>query len=185
MGVVIYDHAAMVSLYACGLSQEKIAAQIGCSRKTVGNALVKAGVSVPPKRVQDEVISELYASGMSHRQIANHLGCARASVGNALTRAGVAARSFKDAIFLSCNSKGRRIDKQGYVLIRVGPGIWRMEHQIIAESVLGRSLKPKEVVHHINGDKSDNRKINLLICSASYHQRLHLKIRYSTKTKGE
>ena len=30
-----------------------------------------------------------------------------------------------------------------------------------------------EVVHHINGNPSDNRNENLLVCSASYHHWLH------------
>lgn len=52
-----------------------------------------------------------------------------------------------------------------------------IEHIIIAESVLGRSLRDGEVVHHINEDKTDNRKENLLICSRGYHAMLHHRMR--------
>ena len=48
-----------------------------------------------------------------------------------------------------------------------------MQHRFIVESVLGRPLKREEVVHHINGDKTDNRNENLLVCENGFHFWLH------------
>lgn len=71
---------------------------------------------------------------------------------------------------------GRWFDPDGYVRINTGNGKAKYEHVLIAERALGRPIRKGEVVHHINGNKQDNRNSNLLICSASYHHWLHQKM---------
>ena len=44
-----------------------------------------------------------------------------------------------------------------------------LEHRIVVENNLGRLLNPSEVVHHINGDKKDNRIDNLEVMTVSGH----------------
>jgi hypothetical protein len=48
-----------------------------------------------------------------------------------------------------------------------------MQHRLIMERSLGRYLLPTELVHHINGDKQDNRLENLEIKSQSDHMKHH------------
>lgn len=48
----------------------------------------------------------------------------------------------------------------GYVYIQTETGR-KAEHRMVIEQQLGRSLRPGESVHHINGIRHDNRPENL------------------------
>ena len=54
----------------------------------------------------------------------------------------------------------KKPQKDGYVLIKVN-GKWIAEHRHVMMQFLERNLEPKENVHHINGNRADNRIENL------------------------
>lgn len=65
--------------------------------------------------------------------------------------------------------KGITRHSDGYVYVRID-GKYVLEHRAKMAEYIGRPLTKKEVVHHINGNKSDNRIENLeLFTSQAEH----------------
>jgi hypothetical protein len=70
---------------------------------------------------------------------------------------------------------GRYLSR-GYVMVSQPGGRAVPEHRVVMEQTLGRPLAPNEVVHHINGVKSDNRPENLEIHGARTHKMEHAEL---------
>jgi HNH endonuclease len=77
---------------------------------------------------------------------------------------------------------GKSVASNGYVLIRVGRSHplsdirgYAYEHRLVASKKLGRIVESHEHIHHINGNKLDNRAENLEVLTAKHHRFMHRK----------
>ena len=71
---------------------------------------------------------------------------------------------------------GRIVNDNGYVLVKNKNTFrYEREHRVIIEKHLNRRLKRHEVIHHLNGNKTDNNAQNLVVMTLSEHTRLHHK----------
>ena len=142
-------------------------------------------------------VKTMYDDGYTQKEIAELLGVSQKVVWRFMQNHGIKARvACKRNQQGENNSSwkgGRRINEQGYVEVympsypKAKPNGYVREHILVAEQMLGRPLvffgmrdSRTEVVHHINGIKTDNRPENLLVLCVNEHHKLH-----SAVTKDE
>ena len=82
---------------------------------------------------------------------------------------------------------GKYVDPAGYVHVMVDalpptlqamartltPQKYILEHRLIASAAINRAVLPSEVVHHVNGVKTDNRPENLFVIGRKAHSKEH------------
>jgi hypothetical protein len=67
-----------------------------------------------------------------------------------------------------------RVNSSGYQQFKdPSTGRWELTHRRVAEKLVGGSIFPGREVHHIDGDKTNNRPSNLTIVSKAKHRVIH------------
>lgn len=125
----------------------------------------------PVEQIREWIESDL----LTHAEVAKRLNCAAQTVGKLCAKHGVQTqrRGPRSGPGHPNWKGGRMLSKDGYILVwtadhpharrqhRVHGGGYILEHRLVMEEKLGRLLEPGEVVHHLNGEKTDNRPENL------------------------
>jgi hypothetical protein len=70
------------------------------------------------------------------------------------------------------NWKGGHVARSGYRIISKRGKTNLYEHRVVAAEMLGRPLKPGEVVHHIDGNRTNNSPENLAVMKRGEHDKM-------------
>jgi len=152
-------------------SMLKISKKYGVSKKTILNYMNKFGISRREWVVPVKDVRLLAVQGLDSKEIAKELGASRTTV-NKVAKA-------NDIEVVNRYHKGYIVTHNGYTMVQRpkhvqadSKGYVRL-HRLLMEEHIGRTLDLCEVVHHINGDKSDNRIENLEVMMKADHVRHH------------
>lgn len=146
-------------LYAEGWSLPKLGRRYSIPISTMRHRLLAAGVVM---RTRAEAVRTAEGLGSGTR------GKTRETTPE--WRANIAAAKLRWA---DIHAVGVSLKPDGWVEYTRGPHKGRGVHCVVAEELLGRPLRPGEVVHHIDFNRSNNTPTNLMVLTNSEHIRLH------------
>jgi hypothetical protein len=69
--------------------------------------------------------------------------------------------------------RGFAFDKNGRRYFAFANGCVKSQARLLSEILVGRSLEPDESVHHINGNRSDDRLANFQVVPTQAHLQFH------------
>lgn len=141
-----------------------------------------SGIKGANRKYDWDEVKQLYLKGYSNKEISQKIGVGSASVCYIIDSFGIKKRKRNISGNKNPNWKGGVMYDRGRKLIYTpnhpNPDFlykYCYKYRLVMEKHLGRLLDKNEVVHHINGDITDNRIKNLQVMSQGEHARLHHK----------
>lgn len=170
----------VVADYLSGMSLEGLEAKHGKGQYAIRAAVRRAGHKLRDHGAQRRRIREgeaakialLYRDGLSQTQLATLFGCHQTVISSILKQLNVPTRFYATSGPGSSGWRGGLSKTDGGYILQyverpspfesmITRSGYVMQHRLVMAMHLGRPLLTSESVHHINGDRTDNRIENL------------------------
>ena len=190
MKKAIINESEVVELYKT-LGKHEIAKRLHTGKGRIASILEQYNIPRRRSRITTpelpkSKLEELYINQkLSGPQIALRTGIRENRVRYLLKVYAIPIRTQAESIHFTCQQRaaggylgsrgGRTVTPEGYVRVmckghpRAEKHGYVLEHILVMEKKLGRVLIPWETVHHIDGDKTNNREDNLELISRANH----------------
>jgi transposase len=168
----------IINLYEKGCSQSELHKKYNCTRNTIRTILKRNNVDITPwehvrlKPEQIEELRQMWRNGVSRPEILSYFKTSAPTLNRWIKLLGEPLRrkapsgekhgSWKGGMSVTGNGYINKwlSPDDPYFCMANGQG-YTPEHRYVMAQYFGRPLRKDESVHHISGDKKDNRIENL------------------------